>query len=494
MNYSYVIVEDEATARRGIELKMRLAQLPFELVGVASNGREGLALIRSAHPDLAIMDIQMPEMDGLALMEAVRREGLNVEIIIVSGYSSFEYARLGIRTGVCGYLLKPFSEKELGEAVQRAMQHMREKGVAVPEGDANVRQEEIRLLRDELMGVRSFLSSFAFSELNIDAERGVYMVLEIVRTEDYIAPSKPQGLDELVCIDVTGVPNREYVVAYARNGISDAVRSRLLEQLHGIESIGVSQPCIRLQEARRQAQTARRDHPIRARGTVTLYQAPPGPKPMESAIQDLLIFALENGDAGWFKSEFTHYYNRCAELGRSVNDFLGSVRLFFQCAIDRLPASESEEKPMLVQFDYLAANCSDDAQLPEVIQRFITKSFHGTQAGGAVQSIYMIRQYIDTHFAEELSQEYISSLFNVSPTYISRMFSRYFDTTYSNYIATQRIKHSCELLRETEIDVEKIGTRCGFGSAKYFYKVFRQHLGCTPSQYRQHIQRERPEA
>lgn len=490
MRYRYIIVEDEATARRGIELKMQLIRLPFDLVGTASNGVEGLKLIRREKPHLVIADIRMPDMDGIELLEIIRQEALDVEIIIASGYSNFEYARAGIHADICEYLLKPFSEDELREAVLLVMERMRRKGIPVsmPKPQAGF-EEDLKLLSDRLMGVRAHTGPTAFSRLNIDPERGRFVVCEAVRIGEVKALKKPEGLDELVCIEAPGLPDRSFIVCYSRSGVGETALKQVLEQLPRAHSIGVSLPCPdldRLHVARHQAQTARRDRPMNQTGTCRFFSEPAEIQPMSNTKRDRMLLALESADAEWFRVQFIECCESCVKQGFSVNDLLRLLRRFFEDAISYFSALSEGELPTLFQFDYLTARCADDDQLPEAILRFMLSSFHADTVGSVTQTIGQIRQYLDSHFEEDLSLERIGQLFNVSPGYISRLFSHHFGMSYSGYISALRIDHSCRLLSGSDKEISAIAAHCGFNNVKYFYKVFKKQLGCTPSEYRRH--------
>jgi two-component system response regulator YesN len=117
----YIVVEDEPLARESTIMKMSRSGLPIELAGQAEDGEEGLRLLEKFNPDLAIIDICMPEHDGLDFMKRARQLGFKTRLIITSGYASFDYARAGITAGAVSYLLKPFSEQDLKDAVNAAM-------------------------------------------------------------------------------------------------------------------------------------------------------------------------------------------------------------------------------------------------------------------------------------------------------------------------------------------------------------------------------------
>ncbi len=107
-----LLVEDEFVVREGIK-KIDWGAYGYEFCGEASDGELALPLIRKTMPDIVITDIKMPFMDGLELTRQIRREFPDMEIIILSGYEEFEYARDAISLGVSKYLSKPIGSSEL---------------------------------------------------------------------------------------------------------------------------------------------------------------------------------------------------------------------------------------------------------------------------------------------------------------------------------------------------------------------------------------------
>lgn len=114
-----VIVEDEELVRRGIMLAVDWASVDCVVVGDAANGEEGLEAIRRHQPDLVVTDIKMPRMDGIEMVRQLRAEGSHVRVIILTAYSDFSYAQSALKLGAVDYLLKPFHDGELEEAVRR---------------------------------------------------------------------------------------------------------------------------------------------------------------------------------------------------------------------------------------------------------------------------------------------------------------------------------------------------------------------------------------
>lgn len=105
--YKVLIVDDEHMIKRSLYKMISESEHGFTVVGEAEDGQEALELISQTQPDLIITDISMPTMDGLELIKECRNRQLTCEIVILSGYGEFEYARQALHSDVGEYLLKP---------------------------------------------------------------------------------------------------------------------------------------------------------------------------------------------------------------------------------------------------------------------------------------------------------------------------------------------------------------------------------------------------
>ena len=116
--YRVVLVDDERIILDGLSRAVPWEELGCEVVGTASNGAEGLKLIREVRPDMLLTDIRMPNMDGLSMIAALRSEFPRLQIAVLTAFRDFEYAQTALNLGVCRYLLKPSKMDELLEAVR----------------------------------------------------------------------------------------------------------------------------------------------------------------------------------------------------------------------------------------------------------------------------------------------------------------------------------------------------------------------------------------
>ena len=97
----------------GLNKLINWEELGFEVACMAQNGKQALEQLELESIDLIITDIEMPVMNGLDFIKEVREKNRNVEIVILTAYDDFEYAKTAIRYGITQYILKPIEEKEV---------------------------------------------------------------------------------------------------------------------------------------------------------------------------------------------------------------------------------------------------------------------------------------------------------------------------------------------------------------------------------------------
>ena len=135
--YRVVIIDDEPLIVEGLSRTMAWDKWNCRVVGTAYDGKSGMEVISKEKPDISISDINMPEMDGLKMIAGLKSEFPNMQIIILTGYREFEYARRAIELGVLRFLLKPSKMNELEEAVDTAAKRLEQIGVTCEAEDAD---------------------------------------------------------------------------------------------------------------------------------------------------------------------------------------------------------------------------------------------------------------------------------------------------------------------------------------------------------------------
>ena len=133
MSIRTILVDDEPLATQGLQLRLQ-AHDDVEVVGTAANGREAIRQIKTNKPDLVFLDIQMPELDGFAVLrETAARDGAGALPLVVFLTAFEEFALDAFGVEAVDYLVKPVTEQRFDEAMRRVRRRL-----TVPRGDAVV--------------------------------------------------------------------------------------------------------------------------------------------------------------------------------------------------------------------------------------------------------------------------------------------------------------------------------------------------------------------
>jgi two-component system, response regulator PdtaR len=179
-----VIADDESIIR--MDLREILDQLGYDVVGEASDGRTALELARKLKPDLVILDIKMPTMDGIEAAQYVNDEGL-APVVLLTAYSEQSLIGRAKTAGVSGYLVKPFRESELMPVIELALARFDEmKGMESEVGELREKLEArktIERAKGMLMEIHGLTEEEAFNRMrrtSMDSRKSMKDVAEAI--------------------------------------------------------------------------------------------------------------------------------------------------------------------------------------------------------------------------------------------------------------------------------------------------------------------------
>ncbi|CQR53592.1 Transcriptional regulatory protein YdfI [Paenibacillus riograndensis SBR5] len=118
--YKILIVDDHLVVREGLKLILETNE-QFQVVGEAENGAEALPMIKELHPDVILMDLNMPVMGGLETMQELKKQGSSIPVIILTTYNEDDLMISGLAMGAKGYLLKDTSRENLFRNIESAV-------------------------------------------------------------------------------------------------------------------------------------------------------------------------------------------------------------------------------------------------------------------------------------------------------------------------------------------------------------------------------------
>ena len=125
--YRMMIIDDEPMVICGIKKIIAWEKYEIEICGEAEDGEEGLKKIIELMPDLALIDLKMPGMNGIDLIQRVKEFNQDIVFIILTGFAEFEYARKAMELGVVNYILKPVDETKLLDIILKTLSNIEQK-------------------------------------------------------------------------------------------------------------------------------------------------------------------------------------------------------------------------------------------------------------------------------------------------------------------------------------------------------------------------------
>lgn len=526
-----MIADDEPMVCVVVKSCIKWEELNLELVGVAHDGRELLYQIREKKPDIVITDISMPEINGLELIESIRKQNVRCKFIIISGYRQFEYAHKALKNNVDDYLLKPIDEQELNEALQRiTMSLLSEKTYGKEAVDQLIqdskknRKNMGKLLLDQMRKGASAPDGQAIREqFGIELGEGIYQAIIAkfdMTVQDGIQDSLTSiqrkltsAFEKIFEKDVEEIlvepePERILFGLYYRKDqgylFEEKIRrfyeygKNIADLFMGFSlTVGVSRKYEKLKEfprAFREAEDAICYRMTEGINQVIYYEKIRRPEPQydeneweEIMTQAAADFEILNAKIfchhanGWFFVE-----NKRCNAPEMVRLSEGLVQLFFEKQKEmELQSADSAYAQQLIQ--KRIRNAVSLHELKHAVVDSISERIEKTEEEKKNQKKKPVRdaiQYIADHYKEMLSLEVVAKEVNLNPVYFSNIFKKETGENFVDYLHKYRIEVAKERLRREDSPVINIALELGYSDAKYFSKIFKKYVGIKPTDYR----------
>jgi len=515
-------VDDEQIVLDSIRFLVEREVEGFTLVATARSGREAILKAEETVPDLILMDIRMPGIDGLEAIREIKQRLPAMRFIIISAYEQFAYARQAIELGVLDYVVKPLKRQMLRDILAKAALEL--------ERERRRRQRDLENLEklEKLMPVleQGFIHSILLHrELGGEIEKyrdlfdlsSSHAYMMVVEMQDPLAGNqdnaigtgiRAQSLYPAVCeliksnrvalvgpmivnrIDACLMVNdaeNEYQQRLSAISLAEGLLSMLSDR-EGLScriGIGGLHPVADM--------VVSHDEAIRA-----LHLAPNGGivhimdvRPAETGTMDWIRFeqgllaALEEGDeqalAGLLERIFSEM---------SVLDPKARNKLIEWMVVAHRVAAENDvrEDRMLDCQTYLTellGIASEPLFRDWYTQRIqlLAVRIREARTGKTSHIIETARRILEAEFTTEISLEGLANRVNLSPRYFSRLFKDETGTNFIDCLTTLRIDKAKELMRKTDKSVKEICYEVGYSDPNYFSRLFRKQTGVTPTEF-----------
>ncbi len=453
-----LIADDENHILNHLQTGIPWQDLGLEICALAHNGQEALHYIQTHPVDILLTDIRMPGMDGLELCRQIRQRNLNLPIILLTGYSDFEYARQAIALEVLDYCLKPIDTTQLSQtllrAVRRAYSQVSTRADAlldrIEEGDtATVRAIFAKL---GIHGERIYLAG-SVGVHNIEKELGAPLSYKVGKHKYLYFSSRPfhrAAAAKIIAFasgrSGIGMPETPYPISALAPAIDDVLVMTLQYFINGTPTL-----CTNLVE--------------------------------EGLAEDLFRQFATYQDRPSEMKAWLHTLSR-ANCSTILN-VRTALRLLNHIAMSPALQNSGDDEAYLYGFEQMAAEYHS---LSEVLEEF-SQSLKVSQEkapAAATSSFLKILGYLEQNYAADISLKTISQEFHLNSSYISQLIKNETGLTYTQYITELRMNKAKELLKTTKLSLNEISEAVGFHDYFYFIKKFKREVGVTPGKFLQH--------
>lgn len=448
-----------------------------EQVETTTNPIEAKRLLQESPADILITDIRMPEVSGIDLLEHVVSMKLDTKVILLSGYSEFEYAQQAIRLGVFDYLLKPVDKDDMEKAMRKvtlAIKASRPEPVGTPENIDGFGQ---LLSAVSVLGASGQELAASGPHSGREPVRFFQLPLKEMLNEEtrfggregelklYDGQEQPKQRDGQEKLRARGRLGELYLFLWETPSMVAGVASE-----SSWERLKDAAPSIVLSEPfQLEAEAAVREAFYRF-----FYQEEVGPMDQE-AIQDKGEFsALESREWECARHKIQKRYSRLTDRKQKMM-YLVEVARYLYMTGGNVLAEEVQ--------DWLFKRMEQPDDVYNSMLCALSKLGREAELSNT-DIVNTIQTYIAGHLEEALSLEDLGKVVHLHPVYLSKFYKQQTGENLSAYILLKRMERAARLLIESNLHVMDISRMVGYRKPQYFIKLFKERYGVTPQQYR----------
>ena len=506
-----LIADDEYLAIEAVKKIIKNNIEDVNIVATASSGKEAIIKVNELSPDIAIMDIQMPGIDGLEAIRQIKASNPNILFIVLTAYDLFDYAKESIGLGAVEYLLKPIKKDQLLMAIEKASKIVKSKQIQ-NKWEYELKEKltlvspllENQFITQHMYAFEEFFSKDFYENLfEINLEKGCAITLKITEDgpDDYKTSSQIQAFFETArillkkiapCIVSQSVASKQY--AWVPNTDDRRTSDFLIDEIKSLH-----------QKLSRQFPYEFKIGIGSLKDYENIYESL---KESElAAFGDYKVNVYE-ADNSVNESEVKDYAYQLVRLAENIGrlDFVGAKHSLkkFHDKISHLPAHIYKQRlleALVICEKHLPIDMTQ--KTGEKIERLLNSdsilemanqfsNFILQWDSEAKAQLLSIEEgvipdalkYIDKHYNENISMDFVAKQVNISYHYFSKIFKQKIGKSFTDYLTDLRIEKSLEMLNRTQKSVKDISLEIGYNDPNYYCKIFKKITGLTPTEYR----------
>ncbi len=515
--HTILIADDESIIRQGLKCIIDWEEYGFTICGEASNGEDALHFIRNQKPDVVLLDIRMPKLSGLEVVKQARQEGYQGKVIILSGFSDFNYAKEAIVYGVQYYLTKPIEEDELMKIASDTSKLLTKEKHEKQIFHNYLEKAKENVLKDLLYGTLDkkkfnlhdfnmisniyqvvIYEKYSHNELDIS-----YSFAELLR----VTNSKNNSFDS-VCFnekqiiilkgDSAQARFQDFLSRYdkkmkpQKGSPLDSIFIAYGRCVNEIDEVHLSfQDAVRLLE--RRFFCAKRQHTLGYQELDTISMEPfELSDEVRQSYSDTLVNYIQAFNKNLVADTLAELQDKLYHSNKEPSQiklFLIDLYLIMKEKIYHLYSKN--QIPFLSNGTIIDA-INEKHYLYEIIQLFqeqcemIIGSIGDTSRNNIIDSIV---HYIKHNYMGNIKLETLAPLFGYNSSYLGKIFNKRIGVSFNAYVDSVRIEESKKLLEHESLKVYEIAERVGYQNVDYFHMKFKKYTNMSPAEYRKKVRK-----
>ena len=466
--YKVLIVDDEELVIDSLKATVDWKECGYEVIGYALSGEEAVEAVKQLHPDVIFSDIKMPGMNGLELKKRLDDAGISAKFVVVSGLAEFALVQKAIQNGISGYCLKPFDEMEIMGYLKKLKRELDARHL-LPEGEIldlieSGTPEAITRLRHEL----------ALTGIDGSGKDDLRIMLTVRRERLPIHEKTP-------CLTVR-IGYRKFIYVMTDRDAAVFISGLSSKSRDFLKGIGFSKRGVGPEGIAQAIQDA--EH--QAYQYFTLAETYTWEDSWKTNDMKSAFAVLTEGNN---QEAFAEQLDPLLSMFQSgLLNIRHALLLYNDCISQLCRTGRESDDLYLHSFEQLADQFKDVRDMIYYLKHLFreeqTEYQHVFMQPGRSNTFSAMLKYINGHFSEDITILGLSNQFNFHPKYISQLFRKELDKTFTEYLTGLRMNRASVLIRSTSLPINEIADQVGCKDYFSFSKLFKKTMGLSPRTYR----------
>lgn len=479
-----------------------------QVIGTAGDGKEGYEMIRCECPDLVIADVELPEMNGLEMLEKIRECHNNVKVVFLAGQANFGQARRAIDLGVEGYLVKPLRENELRQAVLRAAEKLKREHMA--ETVLSIENIFMACLNGQLSAEPDFnmmtKQRFGFSVEDPGAVFAVWLGDSYEEQKEHaksvIRQSEAFRSGRASCVFEARVWKLLFVVLYRMGDeereytyFQKEIVSKLCQQLMGTVVCiwAKADHIVDLPDVLKHMNSMKDWNLLFDRGelirqeVIDCQKTVPLKYPVEIENQVRQAVTAKEGEE--IKRSYYRLYDYMRRAPHSPGEMKECLIRFNMALLNVYKVQWEIESELEIQRCMQAISTAMSwREVRDAMDSFLTalnfNAFEEKEDNRLSPLVRKAVQIVRKYYDQGITLEEVAGQLFVSEEYLSSQFKKETGSGFTETIRKYRIDRIKELLIGTKLKINQIAELTGYADSKYMSRVFKEETGMLPTEFR----------